>query len=70
MPLAFRHFRYLYLVGAFFLVFNLFSGISIHLVYAGAAGCSQAMAIYSFMMMWFILEYTFFEHVHLYTSVF
>lgn len=55
---------YNYLVGAVLLALNLVSGLSVHL---HNETCTFAMIAYASCMGWFIADYMWFEHVHVYT---
>lgn len=56
---------YNYLVGAVLLALNVVSGVYVH--YHERGTCSLAMIAYASCMTWFVADYMFFEHVHVYT---
>jgi delta14-sterol reductase len=57
---------FLYLVGAVMLALNLLSFLAHHLLVFGSSS-SPGVAIYSFLFLWFVVDYLIFERVHLYT---
>ncbi|EDQ85507.1 uncharacterized protein MONBRDRAFT_29161 [Monosiga brevicollis MX1] len=58
---------YLYLVGALLLHVTLLSALARHVDMQPDGAPSRAMVIYQAMFAWFIVEYIYHEHVHLYT---
>ena len=57
-----------YLVGAVVLACNVLSAVATHVNHVnGSESCSNAMWAYGIPMCWFICEYMWFEHVHVYT---
>eukprot|EP01080_Neovahlkampfia_damariscottae_P012593 gene12593-6413_t len=56
----------LYVIGAIGLAINVLSCCSYHF-YKTERGISNGLLIYTFLMSWFLCEYMFFEHIHLYT---
>ena len=57
---------FLYVVGAVGLACNILSCVVVHLKYTGGY-LSNAMLVYNIMFFWFIVEYMYYEHVHIYT---
>ncbi len=57
---------FLYLAGAILLALNISSFLAHHLLIFGM-GSSQGVLLYSFLFFWFVIDYLFFERVHLYT---
>lgn len=56
----------LYVVGAVGLACNILSCVVAHKRYTGGS-VSNAMVLYNAMFFWFIAEYMYYEHVHIYT---